>query len=461
MLLMIADDLGRDLGYFGNRCAVTPVLDAFAAEAVSFDNAFCTTASCSSSRSVIYSGRHNHEIGHYGHSHGINHFATFGGVETLPALFNAHGWLTGIIGKVHVRPDEVYPWSVRMEGDGRNVQSIAARASGVFAQAQKEGRPFHLTIGFEDPHRSRGRKNFANETDWPGVEKRIFTPEEAEVPSFLPDLPEVREELAEYHQSVNRLDQGVGMVLAALKDAGVAEDTMVLFVSDNGVPFLNAKSTLYAAGCRLPFLMRVPGGPRGLRNPNFVSFTDILPTFLDWAGIKAPSSERRGRSLLPVLSERQLLPDWSSAFGSHTFHEVTNYYPVRALRTATHSYLKNVAWKLDFPLASDIYGSLTFEAVRKHAPHRIGTRPIRDFFQRPHEELYDTVADPDETCNLADDPDYSGLLAEMRATVEAWQKETQDPWLYKDGVSWLSNAYHADHGLDLPNCHDTWLPDER
>lgn len=458
ILLMIADDLGRDLGCLGNRGAITPHLDALAAQSVSFDNAFCTTASCSSSRSVIYSGRQNHEIGHYGHEHGINHFSTFDGTATLPAIFNAAGWLTAIIGKVHVGPEAVYPWTLRMEGDGRNVTSIATRARKVIDLAAQEDQRFHLTIGFQDPHRARGRKSFANETDWPGVHAHKFAPGEVEVPAYLPDLPEVREELAEYHQAVNRLDQGVGMVLEALSDAGVEEDTLVLFISDNGVPFLNAKSTLYAAGCRLPFLLRCPGGPKTLRNPNFVSFIDVLPTFLDWAGIESRDPSLRGRSLLPVLNQTEVQDGWRHVFGSHTFHEVTNYYPVRCLRTQTHSYLKNVAWRLDFPLASDIYGSLTFEAVRKHPPHMIGGRPVRDFFRRPHEELYDLTNDPHETRNLAVERAHAETLVQMREQVEAWQKETRDPWLYKDGVSWLSNEYHEDHGLALPECHDTWLP---
>lgn len=458
ILLMIADDLGRDLGCFGNGGAVTPELDALAARSVSFDNAFCTTASCSSSRSVIYSGRQNHEIGHYGHEHGINHFSTFDDTATLPAIFNDAGFLTAIIGKVHVGPEAVYPWTMRMEGNGRDVSSIAARARSVVDRAAQEGRPFHMTIGFQDPHRARGRKSFANETDWPGVDARKFSPEADEVPDYLPDLPEVREELAEYHQAVNRLDQGVGMVLRVLADTGVEDDTLVLFISDNGVPFLNAKSTLYAAGCRLPFLLRVPGGPQGLRNPNFVSLIDILPTFMDWAGIGPDDPARRGRSLLPILGQTEMQDGWRHVFGSHTFHEVTNYYPVRCLRTDRYSYLKNVAWRLDFPLASDIYGSLTFEAVRKHPPHMIGGRSVRDFFRRPHEELYDLTADPHETRNIASDPAHSDTLAAMRQQVEDWQKQTRDPWLYKDGVSWLSNRYHEDHGLPLPDCHDTWLP---
>ncbi|HEY8596684.1 MAG TPA: sulfatase [Devosiaceae bacterium] len=460
ILLMIADDLGRDLGYFGNKGADTPNLDRLAARSVSFDNAFCTTASCSSSRSVIYTGLHNHQTGHYGHEHGINHFSTFADVPTVPAIFNDLGYLTAIIGKVHVRPPSVYPWTTWMEGDGRDVRGVADRAASVFARSKETGEPFHLTIGFQDPHRARGRFSFANETDWPGVRTRKFTPEEVEVPDYLPDLPEVRRELAEYHQAVNRLDQGVGMVLEELESAGQADDTLVLFISDNGVPFLNAKSTLYAAGCRLPFLLHVPGGPQGLRNPSYVSFTDILPTFLDWSRADVPPGKRQGRSVLPILEQSEVTPGWSHVFGSHTFHEVTNYYPVRALRTPEFTYLKNVAWRLDFPLASDIYGSLTFEAVRKTPPHMIGERPVRDFFRRPFEELYATQSDPNEVHNVAGEEQYESVLRHMREEVEIWQKSTEDPWLFKDGVSWLSNHYHEENGLVLPDAHDVQLPGE-
>jgi N-sulfoglucosamine sulfohydrolase len=285
ILLMIADDLGRMAGCYGESAIATPNIDRLAGEGTRFDMAFTSTASCSASRSVIYTGLHTHETGQYGLHHDHHHFMTFGHVETAPALFNRAGYRTGIIGKVHVGPADVYPWNVREESGSRDVAWAAGRAEAFLDAASKDGQSFFLTVGFIDPHRDMTRSGFGNDGIYPGIEDRLFSPEEVSVPPFLPDLPEVRLELAEYYRSVYRLDQGVGLVLAALERAGLADDTLVCFLSDNGSPFLNSKTTLYDAGVHLPLILRKPGGKPGIAGPNLVSFTDILPTFLDWAGL--------------------------------------------------------------------------------------------------------------------------------------------------------------------------------
>jgi N-sulfoglucosamine sulfohydrolase len=258
-------------------------------------------------------------------------------------------------------------------------------------------------------------------------------------------------------------------VLQELEDSGRAEDTLVLFVSDNGVPFPGSKTTLFEPGIHLPMFLRVPGtegggmghtgvrGPAGVRNPNLVSYTDILPTLLDWAGIDAPNRLRKGRSLLSIASESRELPDWGQVYCSHTFHEVTNYYPTRVLRTRRYKYHKNVVWKTDFPFASDLYASLTWEAARKAGSGKLGKRALRDYVRRPHEELYDLEADPDEVRNLAGDPALRDTLVAMRRQVERWQQETDDPWLYKDGVSVRAVRRYVEQGLALPDHHDMEL----
>jgi N-sulfoglucosamine sulfohydrolase len=275
-----------------------------------------------------------------------------------------------------------------------------------------------------------------------------------EIPPFVNDLPGVRYEFAEYYKSISRLDQGVGMVLAGLKKSGLADDTLVIFLSDNGPPFINSKTTLYDAGVSLPLIMKRPGSPTGIVNPNMISYIDILPTLLDYA--KHPNREhpeRIGRSILPVLSETLPLEDWGQVFGSHTFHEVTNYWPTRMMRNRRYKYHRNIAWRLDFPFAADIYGSLTWEEIRNAdtSPKMIGTRPLKDYFFRPAEELYDIQADPNEVRNLAKDPEHQSVLEGMRAALEKWQRRTEDAWLYRDGVSLLFVRHHLEAGFQVPD----------
>lgn len=455
ILLVIADDLGKSLGCYGEPSIRTPNLDRLAAEGTLFDNAFTSTASCSGSRSVIYTGLHTHENGQYGLNHSTHHFMTFDHIETAPKLLRDRGYLTGIIGKIHVGPERVYPWEVRVESPSRNVDWIAEQAASFFQAAKEDSRPFFLTVAYMDPHRDSTRGGFGNGDDEVSSKDPLYDPANVTVPDFLNDIPQVRQELAEYYRSIGRVDRGFGLVMEALNSSGFDRDTMVVFLSDNGPPFLNSKTTLYDTGVRLPLIIRHPQGMPGVRNPNLVSFIDILPTFLDWAGNATPQDttpRRLGRSILPVLDKSSFQEGWMQVFGSHTFHEVTNYYPTRFLRTPRYKYHRNIAWKLDFPFSTDIYASLSWEGIRNSSePVMIGARSLKAYVNRPAEELYDLDEDPREVVNLALDPAHESMLLSFRQQLEEWQRLTKDPWLFRDGVSLLEMQGHIDAGLNIPD----------
>ncbi|KAJ5187843.1 Alkaline phosphatase-like alpha/beta/alpha [Penicillium cf. viridicatum] len=162
---------------------------------------------------------------------------------------------------------------------------------------------------------------------------------------------------------------------------------------------------------------------------------------------------RIGRSILPVLAETSPLEDWGQIFGSHTFHEITNYWPTRMMRNRRYKYHRNIAWRLDFPFAADIYGSLTWEEIRNAdtSPKMIGSRPLKHYFFRPAEELYDIQADPNEVRNLANDAEYQSVLEDMRAALEEWQRRMEDAWLFRDGVSLLFVRHHLEAGFEVPD----------
>ncbi|CZR58869.1 related to N-sulphoglucosamine sulphohydrolase precursor [Phialocephala subalpina] len=464
ILFLIADDLGKYLGCYGVKSIKTPNIDKLASHGTKFDMAFTSTASCSASRSVIYTGLHTHENGQYGLANGRNHFATFDHVETMPEIFNSLGYRTGIIGKVHVGPESVYPWEIKEESETRDVGWVADAAEAFFMVAKETKRLFHLTVGYVDPHRDLTRSGFGNkDIHDPRIRVPEIKPKDVEVPPLLSDLSEVRTELAEYYQSICRLDIGVGLILQALERQGLADSTMVCFVSDNGPPFMNSKTTLYDAGIRLPVIIRTPNHSNpGTVNPNMISYIDFLPTLLDWAGApghetpsKTNSPPRLGKSFLPILESSTVLPEsgWQHhVFGSHTFHEVQNYWPTRFLRTRRYKYHRNLAWRLDFPFATDIYGSLSWEGIRNTPPPvMVGSRPLKNYIWRPAEELYDLENDPQEVKNLAGEKEYEELMKELRAKLENWQLETKDLWLYRDGVSVVINEHHREAGLRIPD----------
>lgn len=477
VLLIVADDLGLMLGCYGLKAIKTPHVDQLAAQGTRFTNAFASTASCSGSRSTIYTGLHTHQNGQYGLQHGRCHFQTLDHIETTPQVFNSLGYQTGIIGKVHVGPPEVYPWEWYGPSLSRDVRQNAAEAAQFFDKAAETGRPFHLTVGLRDPHRDETRKGFGNdEDDVIDINFPDYKAEDVEIPPFIRDVPELRTELVEYYKSISRMDLGVGLILAELEKRNLDRNTLVIFVSDNGSPFLNSKTTLYDAGVRLPLLVRQPSGNSGVVNPNMISFLDILPTCIEWAGVKdgdirtsnsGKSPPRRGTPFLRILSESDILASekWiQHVFGSHTFHEVQNYWPTRFMRDHKYKYHRNIAWRLDFPFASDLYSSLSWEGIRNAAPLpsdesdtpevMLGRRRLQNYIFRGPEELFDLESDPEEVDNLAGKPEFESTLKVMRAKLEDWQYQTDDSWLFRDGVSVLATGVAQKLGMKLPDRFD-------
>jgi N-sulfoglucosamine sulfohydrolase len=325
VLLLVADDQGLDLGCYGNRAIQTPNLDRLAAEGVRFSHAFASVASCSASRSVILTGLYNHTNGQFGHAHDPANLQTHPWVESVPRLLQKHGYVTGVIGKLHVNPEAVYTWDYQgaspgAGGGNRNVWDMAQKARQFFTKYA--GKPFYLHVGYSDPHRAA--KGFGNDKDYPGVRRIAYDPAKVLVPAHLPDRPEVRQELAEHYEAISRLDQGVGLILKALEESGLAANTLVLYLSDNGIPFAGAKTGLYDAGVRLPLLVRSPQLKRkGIVNSAMVSWVDLAPTILEWTGARPPARyQLPGRSFLGILGEENP-PGWDAVFLSHPFHEIT------------------------------------------------------------------------------------------------------------------------------------------
>jgi N-sulfoglucosamine sulfohydrolase len=203
---------------------------------------------------------------------------------------------------------------------------------------------------------------------------------------------------------------------------------LVVFLSDNGCAFPGAKTTLYDAGIHLPLIIRSPRHPGGIRCEAMVSWIDIAPTLLDFAGAAHPARYALpGRSLLPILGQPRP-SGWDRVFASHCLHEINQYYPMRALRTRTHAYIANLAHELPYPIAGDVASSPSWKAIvaQKAA---LGGRPLSSYLHRPAHELYDIVSDPDQLVNLAGSASHKDLLKQMRVRVWEWRQATKDPWV--------------------------------
>ena len=423
VLLMIADDLGRHLGCYGDPVVHTPNVDRLAAEGTRFNNAFASVASCSPSRSTILTGLHIHQNGQYGLAHGVNNQTTKENIRSLPALLNDAGYRTAVLGKNHVRPQSVYPYHLDTVVEGGNRSPAAfADAVGKFIGEEKD-KPFFLVVGFSDPHRAG--KGFANDAKRPGYEPRRYDPAKVPVPAHLPDTPAVRADLADYYESVSRMDACVGRVMEALDGSGRRDETLVIFLSDNGMPFPGAKTNLYDAAIRLPLIVRLPGAPAGATSEALVSWVDVAPAVLEWTSLKPPRYPLAGKSFLPNARDASA-KGHDAVFGSHLTHEITMWYPMRAVRTATHKLIWNLDPGLTFRAAGDLGRSPSFAAVQETG--KLGGRTYAMHRHRPEFELYDVASDPDEMKNLADDPAHAATLAELKGRIHAMMRDTKDPW---------------------------------
>ncbi len=440
IVLMVSDDHGREAaGCYGNPVVRTPHTDALAGDGVRFPNSFCTTASCAASRSVILTGRHNHSNGAYGHTHGSHHFSCFDTVVTLPRLLKGGDYRTGRVGKQHYAPEHLFPfdWG-RPEGEFGRDDVRMSEACRDFIAAEE---PFFLYWCSHNPHRSGAvleshpcRPNlFGNpESPFDGDSEVSYSEDEVIVPPFLPDTPEVRAELCQYYRSISRLDRGIGRLLSIIREEGKYDNTVIIYISDNGAAFPEAKTTLYEPGMNLPCIVRSPRHiNRGTTCNGLVSWADITPTILEFAGLYDNPENFHGRSFHGIIDEESPARWRQEIYASHTFHEITNYYPMRVVRTQKYKFIWNIAWKLDYPFASDLWKSSSWQGALTRGLKRFGTRTLEAYIQRPRFELYDIEEDPGETFNLARKEEYAGLVEELAGKIRAFQKATDDPWIHK------------------------------
>ena len=401
ILLITGDDLGLQLGCYGEKRIRTPHMDALAASGVRFETAYVTQASCSPSRSSIFTGLYPHTNGQYGLAN--TGFALHPHLHKaiIPAVLKTAGYRTGIIGKLHVEPESVFPFDFRPRTDMRKVRGIAAEARNFLGAGA--GAPFFLMVNFADPHAFR----------YPDDPNRWFFPPEVDGFPAKPlppgpqtlwdwqgvDATEHRKRTANYLNAVDRLDTGVGMVLDELKQAGRLEDTVVILLGDNGPAFERGKTTCYEAGLRTPFLVRWPGVSSPAVRKELVSTVDIAPTIYDAAGVEAPVA-LEGRSLRPVLAGSA--PGWREYLaGEFQCHGARNFFPRRALRDQRYKLIHNLRAGKGTP-ATGIDGDDAWRTARET---RYDGTPVREAFERyadpPEFEFYDLQSDPVEFVNLA------------------------------------------------------------
>lgn len=434
VLLIVADDMNCDaVGAFGSKVAgVTPNIDRLASEGMRFEHGHVTVGVCQPSRSVLMTGRYPHRNGAEGFQ------PIHDGFPTLQEKLNAAGYLNGILGKVkHLEPRNRFMWDMVFDqpelGQGRDPQLYYQHSKEFFDRAAKENKPFFLMANSHDPHRPFSgseveKRMFADSLDRIPKPSKTYSPGEVTVPGFLPDIPDVRTEVAQYYSSARRCDDTVGAILKALKDAGQEDSTLVMFISDNGMAFPFSKANCYLHSTHTPWIVRYPDKVKAgsVDRDHFISGIDFMPTILEAAGI-APVSGVDGKSFLPLLSGQ----DQAGRGRVFTVFHKTNAgksFPMRCVQDQHFGYIYN-AWadgKTEYHNESE--GGLTMKAMRGAAETspEVAAR-VKMFHYRVPEEFYDFEHDPDAMHNLIDDPKCARQVQQSRQLILGWMQATGDP----------------------------------
>ena len=402
IVVFIADDAGwSDFGAYGNRVVRTPNLDDLAASGVVFENAFLTTASCSPSRISILSGRYPHATG----AEDL-HTPLPAGVDLLPAYLGREGYFTGHMRKTHYGPEGERQFEWFSEETWEGLPGFLDEAG---------DRPFFLWVGFRDPHRPYS----ADAVDSP------HDPAKVAVPPYLVDDEETRADLALYYDEISRMDGEIGRMLAELDRRDLREDTLVVFLSDNGMPFPRAKATAYDAGIRTPLIVSWPGvTPAGARYPGLTTVIDLAPTLLDAAGASAPESFH-GASFLAALRD-QAAPGREYVFSERNWHNCDEH--IRAVRGPRYKLIRNAYTELPLCTPADASRSPSWYSLTAGRAAGTLTPGQARLFEapRPVIEVYDLESDPHELVHLAGRPEVEQIARQLSRVLDAWIEETED-----------------------------------
>ena len=403
VVVFVADDLGwRDVGVYGNRFIRTPNLDRLARSGLRVKLAFGTSPQCSPSRISMLSGKYPHTT----RTEDL-HTPLPDGEQILPSLLQRQGYFTGHMAKTHFGPnaERQFPW----------YSPVVADSFPAFVAAAAD-RPFFLWVGFHQPHRP-----------YRDAVPRVHAPASVAVAPYLADTPETRVDLARYYDAITEMDAEIGRTLAELERRNLSENTIVVFLSDNGAPFPREKGTLYDSGIRTPLIL---SWPRGIRAGQVydrapVSTIDLSATILDLAGVG--SAQVRGRSFAPLLADPGAYAGSEYVFSERNWHDCDEHQ--RAVRTERFKLIRTDAYtELPLCTAADIGGSPSFQALRARAKAGRLTRAQQRLFEAPRArlELYDLTADPWELRNVADDPGYQKEVRELAGVLQKWMENSDD-----------------------------------
>ena len=412
LLLIIADDCTyRDLEVYGGQ-AKTPNLNRLATEGMKFNRCFQAAPMCSPTRHCLYTGLYPVKSGAY-----PNHTFAYDWVKSIAHYLAPAGYSAHLSGKTHVNPPSVFPFNfTKLAGDPNPNPDPAAFAA-VLRKSTETKQPFLFIAASNEPH-----------TPWDKGDPSAYPPATLKLPPVLVDSPDTRAGFSKYLAEITYFDSQVGELLALLDRHGQRDNTLVVVLSEQGNSFPFAKWTCYDVGLQSGCLVRWPGKVKaGSVSDALVEYVDVVPTFLDAAGLPRPEI-LDGRSFLTVLTGRAVVHK-SHVFGLQTTRGINNgseHFGVRSVRDARYRYIRNLTPEVTFANAAT--NDRTFKTWQEMgaAGDANARRLVHDYQHRPAEELYDCETDPWNRNNLIAEERLGGVRADLRARLDAWMKQQGD-----------------------------------
>ena len=417
VIFIVSEDNSEHIGCYGEKRVHTPALDSLAENGVRYTRAYVPYSVCSPSRAAFLTGLYTRQTGHIGLA--THKFSFFKDFKTMPTYFQEAGYYTGFIGKVHVNPERLVTQSLDHKaipqsnfGKTISITKYADEAKQVMQKAKAANKPFLLIMNYPDAHR---KFVGTSKNGYPTVKvKEPIAP----FPWIGSDSPALREEIKNYFNCMNRLDEGIGMVLKNLEQLKLRKNTLIVYISDHGADFPRAKGSCYECGIRVPMIVNFPKQfSQGKVENHMVSTIDILPTLLNSCNIKHNKQ-------LPGKDLRAL--DQGKHQGHPYIHTFTTgsapslQYMQFSIRDNTHKLIYNP------------YRHKNHLAASRYTNSKLPQSQHKKAFLYPDEfELFDLKADPYEWNNLASSPDHKEIKDKLYKAMQDFQKEIKDPFLHK------------------------------
>lgn len=413
LVLFIADDCSYfDIGVYGSKDSKTPNIDRFASEGILFTKGYQAAPMCSPTRHNLYTGIWPVKTGAY-----PNHTMAHEGTKSIVHHLKPAGYRVALVGKTHILPKSVFPFEYipTMKGQELNFAAIDT----FMESCIKSHTPYCIFVATNQPHEP-----------WDKGDPSMFDPQKISLPPFYVDTKKTREEFCKYLAEVNYMDSEFGKLLEIIDQHKQRNNSVVVYLSEQGNSLPFAKWTCYDVGVRSAYIVRWPGKIRpGTVSDAIVEYGDIVPTFADIAGVK-PVCKVDGKSILPILLQKKKKGK-KYTFSLQTTKGIVNgseYFGIRSVADSKYRYIVNLSPEMTFK--NLVTSGPIFSEWLKAAQTDQKAKEITWKYQhRPAVELYNIEQDKYCLKNLARDPAYKKVAKRMDKALKNWMKECGDKGL--------------------------------